>query len=58
MPDTLRTFLDAGELNHNGLLLLGVVKTTGGRGGEGARKGRERWGRGRLKFSEGMLKAR
>ena len=47
MPDTLRTFLDASELNHNGPLLLGAVKTTGGRGGEawGGRKGRERWGK-------------
>lgn len=39
MADTLRTFLDACKLNHNGPLLLGAVKTTGGRGGEGGGKG-------------------
>lgn len=41
MADTLRTFLDASELNHNGPLLLGAVKTAGGRGGgEEERRGR------------------
>lgn len=44
MADTLRTFLDASELNHNGPLLLGAVKTTGGRGGEAW--GEEREGKG------------
>lgn len=40
MADTPRTFLDAGELDHNGPLLLGAVKTTGGRGGgKGGGKG-------------------
>lgn len=39
MADTLRTFLDASELNHNGPLLLGAVKTTGGKGGQGGGKG-------------------
>ena len=55
MPDTLRTFLDASELNHNGPLLLGAVKTTGGRGGEawGGRKGRERWGKRGSKVQRG-----
>lgn len=39
VADTLRTYLDAGELNHNGLLLLGAVKNTGGRGGEEGERG-------------------
>lgn len=46
MAKIRRTFVDASKLNHNGPLLLGAVKTTGGRGGEGGRKGRERWGEG------------
>lgn len=42
MADTPRTFLDASKLNHNGPLLLGAVKTTGGRGGDKwGGKGRE-----------------
>lgn len=62
MADTLRTFLDASELNHNGPLLLGAVKTTGGRGGgEEERRGRVGKGGtsgGGVKFREGMLTAR
>lgn len=42
--NTPRTFLDAAEPSHNGPFLLGVVKRTGGRGGEGVRKGREKVG--------------
>lgn len=41
MADTLRTFLDAIELNHNGPLLVGAVKTPGGREREGGGKGRK-----------------
>lgn len=45
----MRTFLDVGKLNHNGPLLLGAVKTTGGRGGDGGGgkggKGGEREGK-------------
>lgn len=40
MNETLRTFLDASELSHNGPLLLGAVKTAGGRGGEGREGGK------------------
>lgn len=63
MADTRRTFLDASELNHNALLLLGAVKSTGGRGGRGGGGdgGEEREGeagRGGVKFREGMLTAR
>lgn len=59
MNETLRTFLDASELSHNGPLLLGAVKTAGGRGGEGReeREGKV-GGRRRAKFREGMLIAR
>lgn len=56
VADTLRTFLEAGEVNHNRALLLGAVKTTGGRGG--GEEGRKRWGRVRVKFREEMLMAR
>lgn len=61
MNETLRTFLDASELSHNGPLLLGAVKTAGGRGGEGregGKGGKGGGGRRRAKFREGMLIAR
>lgn len=57
MADTPRTFL-ASEPNHNGLHLLGAVKTTGGRGGEEGEEREGEVGKGRVKFREGMLTAR
>lgn len=55
MADIQRTFLDASDRAHNGRLLLGTVKTAGGKGGGKGGKGGDR---GRVKFSGGMLAAR